>query len=83
MTNLVLFDIDGTLINAKGAGSQALKKTILSCYGISVPIQDMKLDGKTDPIIVHEALRLAGETHRSEGILTKNFLNTYEVLLIL
>jgi len=78
MTNLVLFDIDGTLINARGAGSQALHKTILSCHGVNVPIQDMKLDGKTDPLIVHEALRLAGENHSPEGILTKTFLNTYE-----
>ena len=78
MTHLILFDIDGTLISARGAGSQALKKAVWSCYGVEAPLQQIRLDGKTDPMIVREALALAGETHRFQGGLTKDFLETYE-----
>lgn len=77
MTDLVLFDIDGTLISAKGAGSQALARTIFSYYGVAVPMQRIRLDGKTDPMIVREALALAGETHQFQGTLTNDFLSAY------
>ena len=77
ITDLVLFDIDGTLISAKGAGSQALARAIFSCYGVEAPMQQILLDGKTDPMIVHEALALAGETHQFQGTLTNDFLGAY------
>lgn len=78
MTDLVLFDIDGTLISARGAGSQALARAISSYYGVEAPMQQILLDGKTDPMIVREALALAGETHQFQGTLTKDFLSAYE-----
>lgn len=59
MRTLVLFDIDGTLVEggpAKGAFHQAL----LEVYGTAGPIESHEFSGKTDPQIARELLRLAG-----------------------
>lgn len=59
MRTLVLFDIDGTLVEggpAKGAFHQAL----LEVYGTAGPIENHEFSGKTDPQIARELLRLAG-----------------------
>ena len=56
MTHLILFDIDGTLLTARGAGSQALEKTIRQCYRIATLSVQLPLDGKTDLMIIREAL---------------------------
>lgn len=59
MRTLVLFDIDGTLVEggpAKGAFHQAL----LEVYGTAGPIDTHEFSGKTDPQIARELLRLAG-----------------------
>jgi phosphoglycolate phosphatase-like HAD superfamily hydrolase len=57
---LVLFDIDGTLINSGGAGGRALSRAIESVCGIQDSLNSIRLDGKTDPIIVAEALDAGG-----------------------
>ena len=49
-----LFDVDGTLITARGAGRRALAET----FGITGPIESYDFRGKTDPRIVREAAAL-------------------------
>ena len=62
---LVLFDIDGTLLLSDGAGRRAINRALMDVFGTTGP-QDYYFDGKTDPQIVRELMRLAG--HGDERI---------------
>ena len=70
---LYLFDIDGTLLRAGGAGSRALDRVIEHRYGIRSAMQGIDPGGKTDPWILEEvfAAHLARlpEPHEIEAIL--------------
>lgn len=58
--NLILFDIDGTLLWTDGAGRRAVGGAVTDEIGAPCPIDTYRLDGKTDPLIVRELLQLAG-----------------------
>jgi phosphoglycolate phosphatase len=60
MKRLVLFDIDGTLLTARGAPRRAFTRAMLNVYGTTGPIDAHRFDGKTDPQIARELLELAG-----------------------
>lgn len=57
---LILFDVDGTLISAGGAGRRALGHALLAVYGLTGPIDSYDFRGKTDPRIVFDLMRAAG-----------------------
>jgi len=57
---LFLFDIDGTLVTAAGAGRIALGKALTDVYGTTGPIETYDFRGKTDPRIVWDLMRGAG-----------------------
>lgn len=57
---LFLFDVDGTLIWAHGAGRIALTRAIRETYGAPVDFDRYDSRGKTDPQIVLNLLRAAG-----------------------
>lgn len=59
MTVLVLFDIDGTILLAHGAGRRCVHQAMVDVYGATGP-QLHPFDGKTDPQIVRELGTLAG-----------------------
>lgn len=59
MTVLVLFDIDGTMLLAHGAGRRSVHQAMVDVYGATGP-QHHPFDGKTDPQIVLELATLAG-----------------------
>ncbi len=54
---LLLFDIDGTLIDSGGAGIQALRDVLQEQFGIADELQGIEIAGKTDTGIVHQILR--------------------------
>ncbi len=54
---LLLFDIDGTLINAGGAGIRAVNRAFNIIYEIDDAMRGVKPDGKTDPLILREMFR--------------------------
>ncbi len=56
---LVLFDIDGTILLTDGAGRRAVHRALLEVFGTTGP-DDHRFDGKTDPQIVRELMRMAG-----------------------
>ncbi|HVX42199.1 MAG TPA: HAD family hydrolase [Gemmatimonadaceae bacterium] len=56
---LVLFDIDGTILLTDGAGRRAIHRALDEVFGTTGPA-DHRFDGKTDPQIVRELMRLAG-----------------------
>jgi len=57
---LVLFDIDGTLLTASGAGKRALDQALRDVYGTSGPIDGYDFRGGTDPQIIRDLLGRAG-----------------------
>jgi phosphoglycolate phosphatase len=59
MKKVVLFDIDGTILWTDGAGRRAVHRALEEVFGASAP-NGHEFDGKTDPQIVRELMRLAG-----------------------
>ena len=68
---LVLFDIDGTILLTDGAGKRAIHRALTEVFGGTGP-EDHRFDGKTDPQIVRELMRLAGhgDAHIDEHMST-------------
>ncbi|HEX6038526.1 HAD family hydrolase [Longimicrobium sp.] len=62
MRRLVLFDIDGTLLSAGGAGARALRDALLEVFGETGPIGAYSMGGRTDPQIVRELMTATGRT---------------------
>lgn len=58
---LILFDVDGTLITARGAGRDAFNRALREVFGTVGPreaVYDFR--GKTDPRILHDLMSAAG-----------------------
>lgn len=56
---LVLFDIDGTILLTSGAGKRAVHRALAEVFG-STGRAEHRFDGKTDPQIVRELMRMEG-----------------------
>ena len=52
LRRLLLFDVDGTLIETRGAGRSALRAAMLEVFGEAGTIDGHDFRGKTDPAIV-------------------------------
>lgn len=57
---LILFDVDGTLVDVAGAGRAALRRALARVFGDSGPVDEVDFHGRTDPSIVREVLRALG-----------------------
>lgn len=55
---LVLFDIDGTLISAGGAGTRSMNLAFHALFGIRDAFKDIPMAGRTDPQIMKDGLKL-------------------------
>jgi phosphoglycolate phosphatase len=55
---LYLFDIDGTLLRADGAGSRAFDRALAACFGLVDASTGVRFGGKTDHAILDEILVL-------------------------
>lgn len=59
---LVLFDVDGTLVDAAGAGRRGLEASFRRVFGIddiTEPASRVRFEGKSDPTIIAEIAREA------------------------
>ncbi len=56
---IALFDIDGTLLSAHGAGRMSMEAALLEAFGTTGPAA-YRYDGKTDRQIVRDLMRAAG-----------------------
>lgn len=56
---LILFDIDGTLIVSGGAGARAMTRAFEETWGLSDALRHVDVAGRTDNIILADALRAA------------------------
>jgi phosphoglycolate phosphatase len=57
---LLLFDIDGTILDSGGAGSRALDLAFLDMFAIEEAFKDIQMAGKTDMQIIRESLSFHG-----------------------
>lgn len=57
---LLLFDIDGTLIRSAGAGREAMNRAFRKTCGIRNGFKDIAMMGRTDPGILREVLERFG-----------------------
>lgn len=78
--SLLLFDIDGTLLHAGGAGRRALEEAMEHHLGNGVRREEawlarLKLDGMTDRLIIREAMMGVG--HPFDEVLCDRILDTY------
>jgi phosphoglycolate phosphatase len=60
---LLLFDIDGTLVLTGGAGSRAMTRAFNATHGLEDALKKVDLAGRTDRIIMRDALTHAGLPH--------------------
>ncbi len=65
---VTLFDVDGTLVHAAGAGRRALERALAErCGPVGAGLASLRLDGMTDRLIVREALALLGHPFDDAG----------------
>jgi len=57
---LFLFDVDGTLVTAQGAGRRAMTTALVAVFGVAGPVERYDFSGKTDPQIVADLMGAAG-----------------------
>jgi phosphoglycolate phosphatase-like HAD superfamily hydrolase len=55
-----LFDIDGTLLVTQGASRDAFEHALAERYGIHDDLEDIRFDGRTEPLIVADVLAKHG-----------------------
>ncbi|NOZ25963.1 MAG: HAD hydrolase-like protein [Nitrospirae bacterium] len=79
MNRLVLFDIDGTLIDSGQAGTRALDRTFLDLYGLRNAFEGIEMAGKTDVQIIRECLGVHGLSADVEEV--DRVIRTYVDLL--
>jgi phosphoglycolate phosphatase len=72
---LLLFDIDGTLIDSSGAGIRSLKAVLRHQFGVTDDLHGVEIAGKTDTGIVHQILRKQNIAVTEEN--TAAFLEQY------
>ncbi len=77
---LLLFDIDGTLIDSAGAGLQSLKDVLRQQFGVTDDLRGVEVAGKTDIGIVHQILQKQNIAVTEEN--TAAFLERYLELLV-
>ena len=72
---VILFDIDGTLVSAGGAGRRALERALEErCGPLAGRLAALRLDGMTDRLIVREALGLLEHAYSDaacDGVLAR------------
>ncbi|MBL9174010.1 MAG: haloacid dehalogenase-like hydrolase [Verrucomicrobiales bacterium] len=78
-TELVLFDIDGTLIRTGGAGVKAFGRAARLLYGVEDPTRGIRFHGRTDRSIVREFLTTHGFSSTDPDC--ERFLDAYGFLL--
>lgn len=65
---LLLFDIDGTLVDTGGAGRRALATALKRVTGVEGALQGVRLHGSTDTVILEDAFRAhVGRPMTDEG----------------
>ena len=74
---LVLFDIDGTLLLTHGAGMRAFNRAFEVKHVLPDAVKAVQPDGKTDPQIVREILKICGREPECTNEMLTGFFSSY------
>jgi len=77
MPTLLLFDIDGTLVLTGGAGARAMSRAFESVFHVRDAFRGIPMPGRTDPLILDDALARAGIGADSAAV--GRFRERYEI----
>jgi phosphoglycolate phosphatase-like HAD superfamily hydrolase len=77
---LLLWDIDGTLVNTGAAGQHALVRATIERFGGNGDLDGVEIAGRTDTAIAYQILQKYGAPVRDEA--ASAFLNLYLDLLV-
>jgi phosphoglycolate phosphatase-like HAD superfamily hydrolase len=58
--HICFFDIDGTLIHTRGAGTAALREGLRTAFGVDQPTDQVAIHGRTDRGITRDLFRFHG-----------------------
>lgn len=75
MVRLVLFDIDGTLIQSGGAGEKAFARVCATEFGVPDGTSRLNFAGRTDPSIIRDFFQQFGIEPSAENF--KRFFDRY------
>ena len=78
-TQIVLFDIDGTLLLSGGAGKRALNRAFKESFGVEDGFDSISVAGRTDALIFRDALDRSGVV-ATDSCRTGFFVRYYEYL---
>jgi phosphoglycolate phosphatase-like HAD superfamily hydrolase len=73
MPTVVLFDVDGTLIDSGGAGARSWKHAFDKLYGIPADIGSHTSAGETDPVVARRTFEAAVRREPTEPELARLF----------
>ncbi len=73
---LILFDIDGTILNTDGAGRRSMEAALTTVFGVP-GAPTYRYDGKTDRQIAREQMRAAGFSDADVDERFDALVNTY------
>jgi phosphoglycolate phosphatase-like HAD superfamily hydrolase len=73
MPTVVLFDVDGTLIDSGGAGARSWAHAFDKLYGISADIGSHSEAGETDPVVARKTFEAAVGREPTEAELARLF----------
>ncbi|HPA44300.1 MAG TPA: HAD family hydrolase [bacterium] len=68
---IILFDIDGTLINSDGAGRRSIARAFNDCYGLESDLHDIEFHGRADNGILRDVFETKLGKSPSEDELEK------------
>ncbi|MGH7494078.1 MAG: HAD family hydrolase [bacterium] len=75
---ILLFDIDGTLIHSGGSGLHGMNLAFADTWGIANALQGLQLSGRTDSLILQDALdrhQLTGNAELVEHFKSRYFVH--------
>lgn len=81
MKKLLLFDIDGTLLKAGGAGLRGMARACKEVFQIEDLWSGLRVDGRADSSLIREVVRhhLGREiTEQEKGVFVKNYMSHLE-----
>jgi phosphoglycolate phosphatase-like HAD superfamily hydrolase len=81
MTKVLLFDIDGTLVDTGGAGLRAFARILNDEFGTSEALLGIPLAGRTDRAILADALARVAPDHEADESWLLEFSERYVAAL--
>lgn len=85
MKHIVLFDIDGTLLRAQGAGEIAFKRAFEDVFNTTSSWNNLILHGRTDPDIIDEICKTINgraQTKAEDTYLKERFIFHFEHIIL-